>query len=99
MKEGLWFRHLISKTEQEPDMLNTASKPKQTKGVFTPLCSLKPRASFTSVHGELTSSKASEVMRKHLGQSSVTELELSSLFVLQCEQYAASCQRSLSTAG
>lgn len=57
-EEGLWFCRLISKNEQEPDMSNTASKPKQTKGVFTPFCSLKPwEKSLTSVHRELNSSR------------------------------------------
>lgn len=34
-EEGLWFSCLISKNKQEPDISNIASKPKQTKGVFT----------------------------------------------------------------
>lgn len=52
-EEGHWF----SKNEQEPDMSNTASKPKQAKGVFTPFCSLKPgEKSPTSAHRQLNSS-------------------------------------------
>lgn len=70
-EEGLWFSRLISKNEQEPDMSNTASKPKQTKGVFTPFCSLKPwEKSLTSVHREL---KSSRILGKNSKQSDEEE--------------------------
>lgn len=36
-EEGLWFSHLISKNEQEPDILNSASKPKTDQRCVHPI--------------------------------------------------------------